>query len=128
MRHASLDRPARAGTPLSLVPLAPQAGDAQASNAQAWDAQAWDAQDDRKPTGSIARRCDDLIAALLLLAYLQLGDRAAAEAAVIGAVARAAGVPTSAAVIPDSVWHVLATHLRTESERRASAYPGRSGS
>jgi hypothetical protein len=66
---------------------------------------------------SVAERCEDHIGVLYAAAYLQLGDRVAAEDAVIAAVARAAGVPVTPQGVTVSVWHVLAAQLQTHTVR-----------
>jgi hypothetical protein len=77
---------------------------------------------------SVAQRCEDHIEALYARAYLQLGDRTAAQDAVIAAVARAAGLPSTPHGVTVSVWHVLAAHLQAHSFRppddRGVADPG----
>lgn len=65
------------------------------------------------PTRSVAQRCEDHIEALYLRAYLQLGDRTAAQDAVIAAVASAAGLPSTPHGVTVSVWHVLAAQLHS---------------
>ncbi len=64
-------------------------------------------------TRSVAQRCEDHIEALYMRAYLQLGDRTAAQDAVIAAVASAAGPPATPNGVTVSVWHVLAARLHS---------------
>jgi hypothetical protein len=65
------------------------------------------------PTRSVAQRCEDHIEALYMRAYLQLGDRTAAQDAVIAAVASAAGLPSTPPGVTVSVWHVLAARVHS---------------
>ena len=65
---------------------------------------------------SVAQRCEDHIGALYARAYPQLGDRTAAEDAVLTAVPRAAGLPATLDGVTVSVWHVLAAHFDDQSD------------
>jgi hypothetical protein len=73
-----------------------------------------------RPARTLVEYCEEHIAALYAVAYAHLGDRRAAEDAVIAAVAHAAGLPAASEGVTVSVWHLLAAHFHAQGDQTGS--------